>query len=315
MRYAKRYAAFCLVFLLGGCAVNREGRGTEEYVEIPNPAITMSPDAPATIWVPRSYVDSGVPRGGELVKKGYESVKGAVAPAPQRENTAAQPSAPLPLKSRVALLEIGKNGLLLPSSDKMSNDGVGVMFPILQSDPVAKDADPANPAERTGLALRLQQKLGTTIVIFISAPDQVASGNSVRGDIYDGMSGQLLRTVSAVIPSFTPGDAAGREAALGRALTEVAAKTRSAVDLVPWYAKIVSIDGDRVYINAGSEAGIRVGQRLRLHRPGKVVPELGYAPGERNGNLEITGLVGTNGAFGVVKDGKAVQAEDIAAFE
>ena len=152
-------------------------------------------------------------------------------------------------------------------------------------------------------------------MIFISAPDQIVSGNSVRGDIYDGMSGELLRTVSAVIPSFTPGDTAGREAALGRALTEVAAKTRSAVDLVPWYAKIVSIDGDRVYINAGSEAGIRVGQLLRLHRPGKVVPGLGYAPGERDGNLEITGLVGSNGAFGVVKEGKGVQADDIAAFE
>lgn len=316
MRFAKRYAAICLLFALAGCAVNKEGRGTEEYVEIPNPAITMSPNAPETVWVPRSYVDSGVPRGGELVKKGYESLKGTPASAPQRLKTATvQPAAPVPLKSRIALLEVGDHGLLLPSSDKLTGAAVGVMLPASLSAPVAKDADLATPAGRRGAVTYLQQKFGTTVAVLVSAPDQVAPGKSVLGEIYDGMSGELLSSVSAAIPFFSPGDAAGREASLGKALTELAGKTKSAVDLLPWYAKVVAIDGDRIYVNAGSEAGVVIGQQLRLHRPGKVVPGLGYALGDRNGTLEITGLVGTNGAYGVVKEGKGIQTDDLVALE
>ena len=59
----------------------------------------MSPNAPETIWVPRSYVEKGVPRGNELVKQGYEAVKGGIAPAapqPGLVDTTGKPAALLP---------------------------------------------------------------------------------------------------------------------------------------------------------------------------------------------------------------------------
>ena len=311
MRYTQKLAAISLLILLGGCAVHREGSGTEEYVEIPNPAITMSPNAPDTIWVPRSYVDSGVPRGGDLVKKGVASLHGTLQPASPREQTAAvRSAASLHLKSRIAILEIGDNGLLTPFSDKMTNAAVGVVLASSQSAPLAKNTDLGNHSGRAALAQSLQQQLGATIVVFILAPDQGASGGSVRVEIYDGMAGELLRTVSAAIAPFSRGNAAERDSALEKALSEIVEKTKTAVTLLPWYGKVVAVDGDRVYINAGSEAGLEVGQVLKLHRPGKVVAGLGFAPGDRNGTLEITGLVGTNGAYGVVSGGKGVQMDD-----
>ena len=319
MGHSQKLAVFSLLMLLGGCVVNRTGPGPEDYVEIPNPAITMTPDAPATVWVPRSYVEDGVPRGRDLVKKGYESVRGAAQSAgraaesaPQRENVVAvQPDDYSQLKNRMALLEIGTNGLLNAFSDKMANAAVGVITPPSQSAPLVKDFDLGNQAGRAAVALDLQQKLGTTLVVFISAPDQLAAGSSIKGEIFDGMAGELLRSVSVAIPSFTAGNAVERNAAVSKALNEVVQKTKRAVALFPWAGKVVSVEGDRVYLNAGSESGVGVGHTLRLHRPGKVVAGLGYAPGEDNGTLEIAGLVGANGAYGVVKANRGVKAGDI----
>lgn len=78
---------FFILFLglVAGCSgarVQSQGAdSSDKYVEVPNPAFTMSPGAPEKIWVPRTSVDNGVPRGGELVKRGYEAVKDGIAPS------------------------------------------------------------------------------------------------------------------------------------------------------------------------------------------------------------------------------------------
>ena len=74
----RRLLPLFILALVAGCA---GANAQTEFVEVPNPAMTMSPGAPETIWVPRSSVESGVPRGGELVKRGYESVKEGLAPS------------------------------------------------------------------------------------------------------------------------------------------------------------------------------------------------------------------------------------------
>lgn len=60
--------------LLAACAGSRpvSVSSADDYVEIDNPAVTMSSSAPAKIWVPRKYLESGVPRGGEMIKSGAE---------------------------------------------------------------------------------------------------------------------------------------------------------------------------------------------------------------------------------------------------
>ncbi|WP_052263386.1 hypothetical protein [Geobacter pickeringii] len=80
---AFRYLALVAMLTVTACAGPRTAAGPqEEYVEIDNPAYTMSPTASPTIWVPRRYVESGVPRGSQLLKKGYEEVVGKGTPAP-----------------------------------------------------------------------------------------------------------------------------------------------------------------------------------------------------------------------------------------
>lgn len=82
-----RVLALLSFLLISACSTNRAAVDTSmnsEYVEVTNPAFTMSPGAPATIWVKRESVEKGVPRGGEVLKKGYESVVNEIQGGPQQ---------------------------------------------------------------------------------------------------------------------------------------------------------------------------------------------------------------------------------------
>lgn len=321
----------CSLFLLTACAGNKAASGPPAgYVEIDNPGYTMSPDAPSTIWVPRSYVESGPPRGGDLVKQGIEKTREAVAPQPQRQGVtgaAAQqpPSAPtqavqpvpdvVQLKSRISVLETGANGLIQPFTDKMRSAAVGVLLDPSQSAMLTKYATITNQTERGAFAVRLQQEYGTTVTVFIGAPQGLAPGKEVQAEIYDGMGGGLTRTISVGIPQYPATDAAARDSALSATLGEVTAKVKEVVALLPWYGKVAAVEGDRAYINAGKEAGLRVGQILKIYRGGKVVAGLGFAPGSRVGTLEVNGFVGPNGAFGIIRESQGVQASDLVSVE
>jgi hypothetical protein len=330
-----KLAAGCCLVLVAACAANKGSgpKNENDFVEVPNPGVTMSPDAAATIWVPRSSVESGVPRGGELLKKGFEKATGGKETAPQHEEvpvTVAQQSVPVapvvvsapqpaamtaPLKSRIAVLENGDNGLLLPFDTRIATASVGILVDNHQVAFLAKNAAMASQAERGAFALRLQQEYGANAAVFVSAPDLIAPGKYLQGAVYDCLGGVLVRTVSARIPQYAVADSAARDAALETALAELAAQVKYVVGLLPWYGKVAALDGDRAYINAGRESGIRIGQVMRVYRKGKVIPGLGFAPGERIATLEISGFIGADGAYGIVRDGKDVQANDLVSVE
>ncbi|MDR3578947.1 MAG: hypothetical protein P4L44_03175 [Oryzomonas sp.] len=322
-----------LLFLTACAAHHGDATSSDDYVEISNPFYTSSPNAPATIWVPRSSVDSGVPRATELVKKGVEKVSEAMsnskpasgesavtAPATQAlpvpVPVSAQPlPATVPLKSRMAVLEAKDNGLILPLSNKLEHFGAGILLDHQQPSFLAKYSDLSNMADWPAVSVRLQQEFGTTVSVFVWVPDQVAPGKTILGTVYDGLSGGVVKTVVAQIPSYAPTDPAARNAALDVALDELAGKLKAVSALLPWYGKVVAVGNGRVYVNAGSEAGLRVGQVLKVYRGGKAVPGVGFVPGEQVATVEIRGFAGVNGAYGVIKDGKGVQAEDMIAVE
>jgi hypothetical protein len=116
-----------LIVMSAGCAgTNAQSPGQRGYVEIDNPAFTMSPTAPEKIWVPRESVDKGVPRGGELVKRGYESVTGSETSAPQPTTAPASTVTP----SRAGITEpAGKPAKLIPHFGLVvAQDGDKVYF-------------------------------------------------------------------------------------------------------------------------------------------------------------------------------------------
>jgi hypothetical protein len=134
-------------------------------------------------------------------------------------------------------------------------------------------------------------------------------------EIYDGLGGELVRTTSTQIPQYASTEATARESAVSKALLELTAKVKEVTVILPWYGKVAAVEGNRAYINAGKEANLRTGQKLKIYRGGKVVSGLGFAPGEQVGTLEVSGYVGPNGAFCAIKEGQGVQPSDLVSVD
>lgn len=90
MHYIRMIVVLSIAVIAGCAGTNAQSPKNDDFVEIPNPALTMSPNAPEKIWVPREYVETGVARGNVLLKRGYEAVKGGVSTAAPQPGTAAQ---------------------------------------------------------------------------------------------------------------------------------------------------------------------------------------------------------------------------------
>lgn len=346
-RAALMIFSFCF---LAGCAANHGAiSSSEEYVEIENPAFTMSPGASPTIWVPRSYVDSGIPRGGELIEKGYESVRGklsegarrtaagAPSPVPASPVASATPSVPAALpvsppaavpaqpivkaaeapffKSRILIIETEKNELSGSFGEALKRLSAGTVLDPAPAAFVARYASLGTPAERSALAVKLQEDFGAGLVIFLSAPNGTLPGKAVNAEVREGYGGTMLRKLVEVLPPYPVSDANKRDAAIMSSLRGLAAGVKELAGLAPWYGKVVSVEGERVYINAGKETGIETGRKLNLYRSGKVVEKLGFAPGQKVGIVEITGFVGTDGSFGIVRQGEKARASDLVGME
>ncbi|MGA7827072.1 MAG: hypothetical protein WCA04_05405 [Geobacteraceae bacterium] len=313
-----------LLITLAGCAGNPKATSAPEgYVEIDNPALTMSPDAPATIWVPRSYVESGVPRGGELLEKGYESIRDNLTGSGEtsrtvQQTTAAAPvavqqkSAPVPrVQSRMVIVEVGKNALLPAFSDALKKVSAGIVVDPAQASVIARYAPVGSQPERSTLAVKLQEDFGVNLVLFLAAPKGISPGKPLSVEVYEAHGGSFVKRFDALIPETMASDSA----ALSAVLHKLALDVRETAALVPWYGTVVSVDASRVYLNAGKESGLTIGKVLNIYRSGKVVGKLGFAPGRKVGTLEITGFVGTDGAFGIVKDGEKAEVSDLVGFE
>jgi len=313
-----RFLVVPLLLSLSACAGNRAAtdmNSQTEYVEISNPGFTMSRDAPATIWVPRSSVESGPPRGSEAIKMAYESVKNSQAgPAnPQNAPPAAMAaaasvkSAPAGMRARVAVLETGTNQLAIPFNEKLrSLPG----SPVVAVAPEAPADRLQSRAERAAYAVKAWQDSGVNVLLFVSAPDGIAPGRHLSVELYDGMGAGLINKVDTLIPS---GDSTAP--ATTAAISQLADRVRDAVALLPWYAKIVAVESGRVYLNAGHEAGVNMGQKLNVYRGGKAVSGLGFAAGTLVGVLEINGFVGSNGSIAAAKDGVQVYPTDIVSVQ
>ena len=97
---SRRTIAVLFIAVISGCAgANVQPTHDDDYVEVSNPAMTMSPNAPEKIWVPRHSVENGVVRGNELLKRGYDAVRGgapATAPGPGITAQAGKPASLIP---------------------------------------------------------------------------------------------------------------------------------------------------------------------------------------------------------------------------
>jgi hypothetical protein len=85
---------------------------------------------------------------------------------------------------------------------------------------------------------------------------------------------------------------------------------------LPWFGRVDFTKEGKVYLNLGQNAGLKVGDRLRVVAPGKEVVNpktgtvLGYTADETQGELKVTELLGNSGAVATTLSGGPFKPND-----
>lgn len=141
-------------------------------------------------------------------------------------------------------------------------------------------------------------------------PEKGAAGVMVL-EIYDTFMGSKVQTV--VAPA-----AAG--AINPQEVTKFAQQNalRVAGELVnmEWFGRVEFIKDNKVYLSLGQNAGLKVGDRLKVVSPGKEVINprtqavLGYTADTAQGELKVTELLGNSGAVATAVSGAPFKPND-----
>ncbi len=97
--------------------------------------------------------------------------------------------------------------------------------------------------------------------------------------------------------------------ALRAAITELLGGIVGQLELVEWRGKIASIQGSKIYVNAGKETGLQIGDRLRVRGKGEEIMDpdtgiaIGESLGEEKGVVEIKEYFGADGVISQIVSG------------
>ncbi len=89
------------------------------------------------------------------------------------------------------------------------------------------------------------------------------------------------------------------------------------VEKKPWSCRVADVDGQNIYLNAGSESGMKIGQKLMVLRAGKVIkdPTTGLVLGnteDKIGDMKVTRYFGEDGSVAALSSGAMPSAGDVA---
>jgi curli biogenesis system outer membrane secretion channel CsgG len=89
------------------------------------------------------------------------------------------------------------------------------------------------------------------------------------------------------------------------------------VEKKPWSCRVADVDGQNIYLNAGSESGMPIGMKLMVLRAGKVIkdPTSGLVIGnaeDKIGEMKVVRYFGEDGSVAELKSGSMPAAGDVA---
>ena len=89
-----------------------------------------------------------------------------------------------------------------------------------------------------------------------------------------------------------------------------------AIEKISWEGRIATIQGERIFINAGRLTGIQLGDILRVTEEGREIYDpasgelIGKVPGRMKGTVEIISYFGKDGAIGLIHSGSGFTEND-----
>jgi len=144
----------------------------------------------------------------------------------------------------------------------------------------------------------------------IVPPEGGAAGAMVL-QVYDTFTGNKEQAL------VTPAEAGGiKPEGVTKFAQQNALRVAGGLLGIAWFGRVEFVKEGKVYLNLGENAGLKVGDRLRVVAPGKEVVNprthsvLGYTADITQGELKVTELLGKSGAVALPVSGGPFQAHD-----
>lgn len=191
--------------------------------------------------------------------------------------------------------------------------------------------DPSN-------ARRLNELFGVQAILKSTLSDVYTSSSRIEGkdeketsfamsklaiDVYNTETGLTMKQLSGRNPislSREKGDLSTEKAkikAIDLAIEMIAEDVLKAVLSVDWHSRIASVEGSKVYINAGRLSGLEKGKILEVYSPGeefidpKTKQPLGRKKGAFKGELEVVELFGVDASWAKTNKGGSFLSTDL----
>jgi len=276
-----------------------------------------------------------------------QSHEGSVAGSGERAEISTPPS--VALRRKVIIAPFGGGG---------SDEGWGEMAAeqlrdslerrtdriLCLDDRVIVDYLKGKGIEATGLddpmALRIANTVfGVHALLYGTLSGPYVSASAGRGDdgedtalavariqvrLVEASTGRMIKAFEKRNPTFSTEERGkfsrdkAKLRAIQLAIDEVTGDILDGVSQMGWYTRIVRIDGDRVYLNAGRLTGLKVGDLMDVYGPrgstGAQMAGISMDPAEtqRKGQVRVSQLFGTDAAIAQVTDGGNFALSDVA---
>jgi len=144
----------------------------------------------------------------------------------------------------------------------------------------------------------------------IMPPERGAAGAMVL-QVYDTFRGTKEQSLAGAAETGTP-----NPQAITKFANDNAMRVGAELANIPWFGRVDFIKDGKVYLNLGQNAGLKVGNRLRVVTPGKEVVNpttkatLGYTSDETQGELKVTELLSNSGAVATIMSGGPFKPND-----
>lgn len=141
--------------------------------------------------------------------------------------------------------------------------------------------------------------------------------------LVDASTGNTIRTYVGRNPLYKSKEIGefSRERAVLRAIDigveEIAQGVVDSLSFFDWSASVIRTESGRVYIDAGQQSGLRMGEILDVYGPGEEIINpltqlsLGWSPGALKGRIQVSGFFGVDGAYAKPLEGDDFRTRDV----
>jgi hypothetical protein len=315
----------------------------KEYVKVSNPRASEGGSQPKYLYIPvdeyllkrKTFSSSGIPK--EELKKGSPISITPSLSAPEKDvSPVSSTISPIPkLKKKIVITyfddrtttgdEILGDWLAEKLIKEVEGRSPQILFIDYQmvKEFLQKMGIPLTDLETPTSLHLLNEVFGIQGLVFgqLSGPyvfttkgtnDQEGTASAIikiEMRLVDTLSGKTLKTFSANNPMIATKEKGSfpeeraKVKAIDLTLSGLGGILSRELDSLDWFCKVTKVEGEEVYLNAGRLTGLKVGDVMKVVRPGE--------KNEVKGKIRISAFFGLDASLGRLIDGKQPDMNDI----